>query len=343
MLTSILKAFKNQQSGPVIFTRPDGVEVDLRIKRDTSSTCKWILQLFDGDEDAACEAVSSVTARALNKAGAPWPYLLKALENIAQERRAKRPKKDESPREIHDRFVDLLGISRMWLFGAIRVANDQMSVMVDGDPLLTDSVPDHARLQAWLLGDDPYVIHNLLSPQFRYKYTRSNGLQTLIDDVRSIRLAIDTLGDVSALRKDALALLKKQVKSCPLKNEFHHCLKAIQCFYQKVQHPTLLVFRRYGKRAYLPMSHNMVQEHLSDFVTTKRYTDSDAIRARWLKSALRLGVITRPLDWLTATIRTGIDPTEEWRDSQWYDDDHMVNVFGLRIISNLFPQVVTNG
>ena len=85
MLREVLLRFHRQQRGPTEFKLPSGDNINLGISAHAKHLTQWVLELFDDNETRAKEQVMAVVPRALTK-GAPWPYLIRALWNMAENR-----------------------------------------------------------------------------------------------------------------------------------------------------------------------------------------------------------------------------------------------------------------
>ncbi len=341
MLTETLRRFQRQAKGPLAFVLPTGEEIDIRVKKSRTFLAQWIIRAFDGDEHTADRVASSLIPRAIRNAKAPWPYLVKALYNNAQEKPAFGGSAERSLGEAAKILVSRVGRCRLDLLQAsVRQAQDTPLSIGPYVYDLSDS-SDIAGVIDWLLGDDPYVLFSLLSPQYERRYLRHNGMQILVDDIVSARAIVEDFKDLKTRRATVLDFIKTVRGLSSFQNEFTDCLKTCHAFYRNILHGMHCLARLSRTRAYLPFS-DLRDEMFERFRNASRRSP-DRLKAAWLPYALTLGIVTNPLEWMLDVLEYN-QTQDEWIVPGWYDVDRMSNDFGLRPVHVLFPELmVSNG
>lgn len=341
-LQNTLRRFLKRQSGTPKFTLPTGEEIDLSFKPQRAMLTRWILKLFDGDDEAANEELSRLIPNALRTAKAPWPYLLQALYNNVMENKQTHSRWPGGLTDLYKLLRSRLGHCRLDLLKkTLKFAAAQGTVELQGKTLAIDSDTGKQTVIRRLLGDDPFVLYHLLSPQFSRRYLRHNGLQTILTDVEGARFFLSGLEDSNSQRANVLDLVTTTINHLAFENtDFSEALKTCKQFYKRVSHPMTLIHRpTFGGAFRMLGSKETRGEYLAEFIQAAHYVHTP-IKSAWMRQAVRLGIITSPIVWLHDVLETGFDPTEDWMDRDWYDSRRMQMIFGLRPVNSLFPDAM---
>lgn len=339
MLKDTLRRFlKTEEPAGVALVLPTGEEINLQSKQSRIFVYKWILKLYDGDDDVADAAACDIIPRAIRKADLPWHYVLKAIYNNALERQKKQIPLDGIPKEIAKLFVSRVSRSRMLLLNKVRLASEVSTVDIEAHQYTLTDNGDRARIGRWLMGHDPFVLFYLLSPQHHGRYMSTNGLQRLVDDVAAIRLRLLEMQDLTEDRAAVNDILTIAIKRCKTRNEINEALRVARSYYANLAHGVLYLVKSPKGRRY--KTYGDMQSKISERLKLALYRANDQIRAEWFHAALRLGVIVDPLGWILKTSESNVDFTDDWMDMAWYDETHMKKVHGLRNVGSLFPELV---
>jgi len=330
MLTETLRKFHRSQSGSPVFSLPSGKRVDLREKRSRQDLAKWIAEQFNGDLDAADDAVSSVMARALREARAPWPYLLSALRGIAEEADTREPLSRQCTNAM---FSSRIGKCHY------RIARNVLGDLTDpltlsGREYNLSNSDDYSLAVQELLGDDPFPLFMATAPQFA-KFITS---RRLVDDLIQYRAITNDVSEAKEAQATFLGFVGQALAQCVLTNEFRECLKVIKSFYSRFFHPAILGVRVPGIGVMRCLSNAGYREFLHALFRHRQ--DHELLRSDWLRQALHLGIVTNPISWLVFILTRNVDTAEDWMDVQWYDTIKMTQEFGLRRVTELFPNLV---
>lgn len=352
MLVEILKRFNSQQSGPGRFSLPDGDDVDLRSKHDRATVTKWILSQFGGDEDEAVAKVESITNRALAKAKAPWPYLIRAIKDEATNQGPKN-QHGSSCREVAKLVRTKFGKARLDLLAEIKEACAEENVVLDGRFLKLSEDGDRLHLYNWLLSQhhlpEPFEFYHLVSPQFLFRYEHERGFQNLAEDLRTITAMASERSDVSAdraLLQDVFtaALVSRYDEHQRADTELGLCIRHCKQFCASFHHPSLLSVHLPHRKGFCTLADNKVRETVVDALRKACERDLNSPRSIWVKQALRYGVITNPVSYLLSLAEYDIDPVEDWMPIDSPSKKVMTEEYGFVLTVALFPElVVQNG
>lgn len=349
MLVEILKRFNGQQSGPGRFSLPDGDDVDLRSKHDRHVVTKWILDQFGGDEEEASSKVESIMSRALTKAKAPWPYLIRALSSEASSQGPKN-QHGSTRREIAKLIRTKFGKSRLDLLAEIKEASaEDGRVVLDGRIVKLSEDDGRVYLYNWLLDQhhlpQPFEFYHLVSPQFLFRYEQERGFQTLAEDLRTIvALASERHDDNAdrALLQDIFtaALASRHDEYQRADTELGICIGYCKRYCASFHHPSLLSVHLPHRKGFCTLADNKVRETAVDALRKACEKDLDSPRSLWMRHALRYGIITNPISYLLFVAEHDFDPVEDWMPFDPIPESAAMHEMGFELTAALFPELV---
>jgi len=321
MLKDVLKQFNLQQTGSKTIQLPTGEYIDLTVSSQRKELTSWLTSLF-GSEEQAEDQFNKLSPLALSKEK-PWPYIIKALFNISENKKSMLTNK--SIAELKDEFVSKIGKARLRLLNSIAAHSIDKSFVIDGVKFCLTYEADRASLLQRLL-DSPVETYLALSPQYKYFLTSTTHFGNLLVNMGRIKLAASGSYD----REMVLHTLNRFKMQAVPQSEMRELFKLLVKFYEHANHGYLFTFFNPATRTNVELNQNNLNQ-LEDLLVRVLESNMsyDVLLTEWVDKAIKYGIITNPLNWLVTVLMTKSDPTEEYRDWDWYDEDAMVSRYGL--------------